>query len=280
MRNVSTSQIAWLVAELCLRASFELPEDVFQALQRAAQREKSPRGRWVLEAVVRNAELASRERLPICQDTGLVVCFIRLGRDVHLDGDLQEAVDAGVRKAFLEAPLRHSVLADPLDRSSNTGDNTPAILHLDLVEGDHIEVEVLPKGGGSENCSAAWMLTPGEGEDGIVERIVEQIRAVGGKWCPPGVVGVGVGGTLEHAALLAKCALARPVGWRHPQVRWASLEERLLEAVNATGVGPLGLGGKVTALDVHVEHYPCHLASLPVAVNLQCHAARRAAGAI
>jgi fumarate hydratase subunit alpha len=276
MRCVPTAHISQVVAELCTRANYELPADVVGALEQARRQEGSAQGRWVLEQLLRNAELAGRTHLPLCQDTGLVICFVRLGRQVCLDGDLQQAIDAGVRKAYTHQPLRASMVRDPLQRDSNTGDNTPAVLHVELAEGDQVELQVLIKGGGSENAGAAWMLSPAEGEEGVVERVVAQVRAQGGKWCPPGLLGVGLGGSLEQAALLAKRALMRPPGTPHPETRWAQLERRLLEAVNATGVGPMGLGGDVTALAVHIEYYPCHIACLPVAVNFLCHSIRRA----
>lgn len=278
MRTITTDEISQLVADLCRRANFHLPEDVVGALERAREVERSQRARWVLDSLLENAAEASRESLPLCQDTGLVVCFVRLGSDARIEGDLAQAVDAGVRRAYTTWPLRKSLLADPLDRASNTGDNTPAVLSLELVEGDGLEIQVVPKGGGSENAGAAWMLSPGEGEEGLVARIERQVREQGGKWCPPGIVGVGVGGTLERAAELAKRAVTRPIGSAHAEAKWAALEARLLRTINATGLGPMGLGGDTTALAAHVEYYPCHLASLPVAVNFQCHAARRAAG--
>lgn len=278
MSEVTPEQVADLVADLCIQANIHLPPDVLQALQAARARERPGPARWALDAIVRNAHLAADSGLPLCQDTGLVVCFVRLGQDLTISGDIYEAINAGVREAYARAPLRNSVLADPLDRGSNTGDNTPAVVHIDLVPGGALEIAVMPKGGGSENASAAWMLSPAEGEEGIVRRVVDQVVAQAGKWCPPGLIGVGIGGTLDRAALLAKRALLRPVGQPHPQDRWRRLEARLLDAVNATGIGPMGLGGAVTALAVHIEYAPCHIASLPVAVNFQCHAARRAVG--
>ena len=185
-----------------------------------------------------------------------------------------------MRKAYTSQPLRRSVLANPLRRASNTGDNTPAIVHVELVDGDGLELAVLPKGGGSENAGAVWMLPPAAGEDGIVDRIVGRVIEQGGKWCPPGIIGVGVGGTMEHAAFMAKAALLRPTGQPHREDQWAALEQRLLREINATGIGPMGLGGDTTILAVHVEYHACHLASLPVAACFQCHAARRATGSI
>jgi fumarate hydratase subunit alpha len=280
MRQVSAEQITELVADLCIEASFKLPTDVTEALERAAAAETSPRARWILGQILENAQVAESSHLPICQDTGMVACFVRLGRAVRLTGDLCAAVDAGVRRAYTSQPLRRSILADPLKRDANTGDNTPAVVHLELVDGDGVEIAVIPKGGGSENAGAVWMLSPAEGEDGVVARVVGRVLEQGGKWCPPGILGVGVGGTMEHAVLLAKSALLRPTGRPHPEQQWADLERRLVREINATGIGPMGLGGDTTVLAVHVEYYPCHLASLPVAACFQCHAARRAMGAI
>jgi fumarate hydratase subunit alpha len=278
MRTIVSSQVTNLVSDLCVRANFELPPDVLQALKRAYEVETSPRARWVLEKILRNAEIATQNHLPLCQDTGMVVCLVKLGTDVRVSGKLVDAINRGVRRAYTTEPLRHSVVADPLDRSSNTQDNTPAVIHVELIEGDSLQLQVMPKGGGSQNCSALWMLQPSAGEEGIVQCVVKHVRACGGRWCPPGVVGVGIGGTMEQAAILAKKAAVRPVGEPHPEPRWAALERRLLAEINATGIGPMGLGGNTTALDVHVEYYACHIASLPLAVELQCHVARRASG--
>ena len=280
MRQVSAEQITELVADLCVEASFKLPSDVTEAILHAQASETSSRAQGILGQILENSEVAQRSHLPLCQDTGLVACFVRLGREVELTGDLQAAVDEGVRRAFTSQPLRRSVLANPLRRDTNTGDNTPAIVHIELVEGEGLEISVLPKGGGSENAGAVWMLPPSAGEDGIVERIVARVIEQGGKWCPPGILGVGIGGTMEHAALMAKSALLRPTGRPHPEEQWATLEQRLLRDINATGIGPMGLGGDTTMLAVHVEYHACHLASLPVAACFQCHAARRAMGSI
>jgi fumarate hydratase subunit alpha len=274
MREVAAETISAAVAELFLQANYDLPADVLAALQVAWEREELPAARSVLETLLVNAEVAARERIAMCQDCGLAVVFADVGRDCHLGGDLQAAVDEGVRRAYEAGYLRKSVLADPLRRDSNSGDNTPAIVHVRLVEGDRLTLQVAPKGGGSENMSALWMLSPSEGWAGVVERIVGRIVEAGGKPCPPLVLGVGLGGTSELAALLAKRSLLRPLGEASPVPEVAALEQELLERVNATGVGPMGLGGKTTALAVHIERAACHLASLPVALNVQCHAAR------
>ena len=274
MREIRTSEITEAVARLFLEANFDLPVDVLAALRRAAAEETSAQARAILETLLRNAEIAAQKRVAMCQDCGLAVVFAEVGRDCHLDGDLYAAVDEGVRRAYGEGYLRKSALADPLKRDSNTGDNTPAIVHVTLVEGDRLTLHAAPKGGGSENMSALWMLSPSAGREGVLEAIVGRIRQAGGKPCPPLVLGVGLGGTFEKAALLAKQSLLRPLGEPSPIAEVAELEREILERVNATGVGPMGMGGRTTALAVHVARHPCHIASLPLALNVQCHAAR------
>ncbi len=274
MREIACSQITGAVAELCQAANFRLPEDVLDALRRAKERETHPLALDTLDKLLLNARIAEEEQIAICQDCGIAVVFVDLGREVHLDGDLYAAIDEGVRRGYADGYLRKSMVRDPLRRETNTGDNTPAIVHLRLVEGDRLAITVAPKGGGSENMSAVWMMVPAEGRDGLVSRVVQRIREAGGKPCPPLILGIGLGGNLEKAALLAKEALLRPVGEASPEPELAELEKDLLEAVNATGVGPMGLGGRTTALAVHVLRHPCHIASLPVAMNVQCHAAR------
>lgn len=274
MREICSADITATVSRLFAAANFDLPADVLAALERAAAHETSSQARGILETLVRNAAIAREQRLAMCQDCGLAVVFAQLGRDCHLQGDLQAAVDAGVREAYECNYLRKSVLAEPLRRDSNTGDNTPAIIHLRLVEGDRLTLHVAPKGGGSENMSALWMLSPSAGRAGVIDSIVARIQQAGGKPCPPLVLGVGLGGTSEVAALLAKEALLRPLGQPSPQPEMADLESELLERVNATGVGPMGMGGRTTALAVHAISHPCHIASLPLALNVQCHAAR------
>jgi len=274
MREIACSQITGAVADLCRAANFGLPQDVIDALRRAKERETHPLAVDTLDKLLLNARIAEEEQIAICQDCGIAVVFVDLGREVHLDGDLYAAVDEGVRRGYADGYLRKSMVRDPLRRHTNTGDNTPAIVHLRLVEGDRLALTVAPKGGGSENMSAVWMMVPAEGRDGLVSRVVQKITEAGGKPCPPLVLGIGLGGNLEKAALLAKEALLRPVGEPSPEPDLAELEKDLLEAVNATGVGPMGLGGMTTALAVHVLRHPCHIASLPVAMNVQCHASR------
>ena len=275
MREIQSSQITEAVAELCQRANYELPEDVVAALRKSRKAATSQVARNILDQLLENARLAREEHIPYCQDTGLAVVFVELGQQVHLVGDdIYTAINAGVRRGYKEGYLRPSVVADPLDRATNTGDNTPAIVHVRIVPGEEIKLHVAAKGGGSENMSALWMLTPTDGAEGIVEAIVERIQEAGGKPCPPLILGVGIGGNFEMAALLAKEALLRPLGQANDDAQLAELEQRILAAVNATGVGPMGLGGGETALAVHVLSHPCHIASLPVALNVQCHAAR------
>jgi len=279
MREVHVKEVKELVRRLFVEANLYLGEDVLEALRRALQQEESPVGREVLEELLENAEVARRERLPICQDTGLAVVFVELGQEVRMvGGDLYEAINQGVRRAYKEGYLRKSV-CHPFSRK-NTGDNTPAVVHLEVVPGDEVRIIAAPKGGGSENMSRVVMLTPAAGKEGVVRYVVERVRESGANPCPPIVVGVGIGGTLEQAALIAKKSLLRPLGEHHPDPEVAALEEEILRRVNALGIGPQGYGGKITALAVHVEMVPCHIASLPVAVNIQCHAHRHKEGVI
>ena len=276
MCTISASEITRAVAEICVRANYDLPSDVEQAIEKAIQAEESPLGLEILRQLLENSRIARAEGLPICQDTGLAVVFADVGQDVHVtDGDLAEAIQEGVRRGYEEGYLRKSVVAHPLDRV-NTGDNTPAVIHFEIVPGDRLRLVVAPKGAGSENMSALRMLKPSDGADGVKRFVVETIAAAGANPCPPIVVGIGLGGTMEKVALLAKKALLRDLGERSRKSLDATLEDELLELVNRTGIGPSGLGGRVTALAIHVESCPCHIASLPVAVNIQCHAARHA----
>lgn len=277
MREIHVDRITEVVSDLCQRANRYLPEDVVGALRAAREQETSDTAREIMDQLLRNAEIAADEGIPLCQDTGVAVVFADLGQDVHIvGGGLQDAINEGVRRGYEEGYLRKSLVADPLERATNTGDNTPAVVHVSLVPGDMLTLHVAPKGGGSENMSALWMLTPAQGRQGVIDAIVAQVRAAGGMPCPPLVLGVGLGGTFELAALLSKRALLRSLGEPSPLPEVADLETDILEAVNATGVGPMGLGGRTTALAVHVERHPCHIASLPLALNLQCHAARHA----
>lgn len=272
MRKVSAEEITKTVRALCISAACDLEPDVVAAVKAAAGKEESPLGKEVLEQIINNFELAGREHLPMCQDTGIAVFFIEVGRGVQLDFSLEDAVNEGVRQGYKDGYLRKSV-CHPLKRT-NTGDNTPAIVHTTLVEGDKIKIKIAPKGAGSENMSRLKMLKPAEGVEGIKSFVIETVSVGGGNPCPPIVVGVGVGGSFDKSALLAKKALLRPVGTPNPDNDLNVLEKELLDSINALGIGPMGFGGTTTALGVHIETYPCHIASLPVAVNIQCHADR------
>ena len=274
MREIDASLISETIARLCQEANYFLPEDMLQALRQARKNEKSPLGKEVLGQLLENAGLAASERLPLCQDCGTVVVFMEIGQDVHIKGDLSRAVDEGVRLGYKEGYLRPSIVRKPFSARLNTGDNTPAILHVELVPGDRVKIWVLPKGGGAENMSRLAMLEPGAGREGLIDFVLMVVEEAGSNPCPPVIVGVGIGGTSEKAMLLAKKALLRPVGQPSPDPEVAGLEEELLEKINALGIGPEGFGGTVTALAVHVETFPTHITQLPVAVNLQCHANR------
>ena len=275
MREIKAAQIIEVVEKLCIEANYVLPCDVRQALQYARDTEQSPLARALLGDILKNEELARSSALPICQDTGLTVCFVELGQDVHIvGGDLNQAVDEGVRGGYQRGYLRKSTVEDPFIARENRGDNTPAIVHVSIVPGDRIKLICAPKGGGSENMSAVAMLTPAAGLPGLQRFVVETVERAGANSCPPLVVGVGVGGTMEMAALIAKKALLRTLGQPNPNPQVALVEQELLTEINALGIGPQGLGGSITALAVHIETFPAHFASLPVAVNMQCHVAR------
>lgn len=259
---------------MTLKAASDLGEDVEGALKGALEKEESEVGKGVLDQIVRNVDLAREGSDPICQDTGFHVFFVELGADVHVSGgQIADAITEGLREGSSEGFLRNSILGDPLERV-NTGDNTPPVIHVELVSGEGLKITLAPKGGGSENMSRLAMLKPADGEEGVRRFVVETISQAGGNPCPPVVVGVGIGGTFEKCAMLAKKAVTRPVGSKNPMEKYAKMESELLDEINKLGVGPMGLGGRVTALAVHVETYPCHIASLPVAVNVNCHAAR------
>ena len=276
VREIDVASVRATVARLCIEANTWLGPDIRAALDRAAVEEESPYGRAVLEELVQNADLARSTGLALCQDTGMAVVFLTIGQDVHFTGGfLAEAVDAGVADGYTRGLLRASVVSDPLLRA-NTGDNTPAVLHVTVVAGSSVEVVVAPKGFGSENMSSLRMLSPSEGIEGVKRVVLETVEQAGPNPCPPVIVGVGLGGTMEKAALLAKRALLRPVGSHNALTHIATLEQELLEAVNRLGIGPSGLGGRTTALAVHIETYPTHIAGLPVAINMGCHATRHA----
>mgnify|MGYP000864552413 FL=1 len=259
---------------MCQEANFNLGNDVMEAFKKFQETETSLTGKEILQILIKNAEIAQEEQAPMCQDTGFAVVFVELGQDVRIEGgNLEDAINEGVRQGYVEGYLRKSIVGHPLERK-NTGDNTPAVIHTKIVPGDKLRIIVAPKGGGSENMSAIKMLRPADGVEGVKKFVVDTVKAAGPNPCPPVVVGVGIGGTFEKAALLAKEALLREIGSKSKYPDIAKLEEELLEEINKTGIGPQGLGGRTTALAVHIEIFAAHIASLPVAVNLNCHAAR------
>jgi len=277
MRELHVDVIAETVAHLAVAANCRLPDDLYRALRARRETEVSPAGRDALAQIVENADIAAAENVPICQDTGFAVVFADVGQDLHIvGGSLADAVNRGVAKGYGEGLLRASMTADPLMERRNTGDNTPAVLHVRLTPGDRLRLTLAPKGAGSENKSALAMLTPAEGVEGVKRFVLAAVDKAGASPCPPMTVGIGLGGTMEVAALLSKRAAARSFGSRNPDPRYAALEEDMLNAINGLGIGPLGLGGRTTALAVHIEWSPTHIASLPAAVNINCHAARHA----
>lgn len=274
VREIDAGVIVDKVKQACIEACNLLPDDVMDALKCAREVEESPAGVDVIDQLIENAQIARDEQVPICQDTGLTLVFVQLGQDVHITGGaLYDAINEGVRQGYDEGYLRKSIVRHPLDRV-NTRDNTPAVIHTEIVSGDKLKITIAPKGGGSENMSIARVFPPAAGFDGIKRFVVDTVRNAGPNPCPPIIVGIGLGGTLEKAALLSKQAILRKTGEPSANPVDAGIESELLAAVNDTGVGPSGLGGRVTALAVHVESYPCHIASLPVAITIQCHAAR------
>ena len=274
MRQISTEKIVEAVRQISMSAAYDLGKDVVQAIERAKSVEESPVARGILDLVLENSKIARNESVPMCQDTGFAVLFVELGQDLQIvGGDLNAALNEGVRQGYKDGYLRKSIVGDPLERK-NTGDNTPAVVHINIVPGDKMKIIIAPKGGGSENMSEVKMMKPSDGIQGVKDFVIDRVRRSGGNPCPPIIVGVGIGGTFEKCSLLAKTALLREVGSRNPNKFYADLELELLEKINKLGIGPQGLGGTTTALDVHIETFPCHIASLPVAVNTQCHAAR------
>jgi len=275
VREVKFDTLVRTVRNLCMDANYYIPDDVRQKVIEFRDKEESDVARNILDIILKNHEVSANEKMPICQDTGFAVFFIEMGEDVRITGGgFEEAIYEGVRQGYKEGYLRKSIVDDPLFERKNTKDNTPPIIHLRLVPGDRIKIVFAPKGGGSENMSEVKMMVPADGEEGVKRFVVDRVRRSGGNPCPPVIVGVGIGGTFEHVAYLAKKALLRPVGSHHPDPRFAKLEDEILEEVNKLGIGPMGLGGRTTALAVHIETHPCHIASMPVAVNMQCHAAR------
>lgn len=275
MREITVGDITETVSRLFQEACYHLPQDVLAALKKAREKEESPAARNALDAILKNAEIAAKGEIPLCQDTGASVVFLELGQEVHIaGGDLYTAVNDGVRQGYDKGYLRKSMVRQPFSARVNTKDNTPAIIYTDIVPGDRLRIIALPKGGGAENMARLAMLTPACGRQGIIDFVVKAVDESGSNPCPPIIVGVGVGGTAEKAMLLAKRALLRKVGEPNPDAEVAELEKETLKRINNLGIGAMGYGGRITALAVHIDVFPCHIASLPVAVNLQCHSAR------
>ena len=274
MRQINAEKIVNSVEGICIDANYNLGEDLITSLKNALEKEESPLGKEVIMQILENAEIGRKEHVPVCQDTGYAVVFIEIGQGVQIVGDsLQEAINEGIRRGYKNGYLRKSIVIDPLDRV-NTGDNTPAAIHTEIVPGDSLKITFIAKGGGCENMSRTAILTPAQGRDGVINFVVETVNKAGANPCPPIIVGVGLGGTFEYASLLSKKAILRPVGSHNKDDSIARLEDELLEKINKLGIGPQGFGGRITALAVHVESYPCHIASLPVAVNIECHSHR------
>ena len=274
MREISVNEISKNIKEMCIQANHFLSEDMRCAFREAEQKEKSPLGRQILDQLEENLKIAGEDMIPICQDTGMAVVFLKVGQEVHfVDGNITDAVNEGVRQGYVEGYLRKSVVKDPIERV-NTGDNTPAVIHYELTAGDQVEITVAPKGFGSENMSRVFMLKPADGIEGVKEAILSAVRDAGPNACPPMVVGVGIGGTFEKCALMAKHALTRDGAEESPVAYVRELEKEMLEKINCLGIGPGGLGGTMTAFKVNIETYPTHIAGLPVAVNICCHVNR------
>ena len=275
MREIDAKEITRTVSRLFQEACHYLPEDVLNALKQARQAEESPIGREVLDSILKNADISAKGQIPLCQDTGDAVVFLELGQDVHIvGGDLYSAINEGVRHGYTRGYLRKSMVSRPFSARVNTKDNTPAIIYTDIVSGDSLRIVAKPKGGGAENVFRQTMLSPAQGRQGVLDFVVNAVDEAGSNACPPVIVGVGIGGTVEKTIMLGKRALLRKVGEPSPDTETAELEREILERVNKLGIGPMGYGGRITALAVHIEVFPAHIASLPVAVNLECHSCR------
>ena len=273
MREISAAKITEVVKRLCIEANCHLPQDVKACIEGCYAAEPWAPAREILERIMENYQIADNENVPICQDTGVACVFLKIGQEVHIDGSIEDAVNEGVRQGYGEGYLRKSVVGDPLNRV-NTGDNTPAMIYYDIVPGDSLEIMVAPKGFGSENMSQIKMLRPSDGVEGVIDFVAKVVQEAGPNPCPPIIVGVGIGGTFDKAAFLAKKALMRSADERHPDPYYAELEQKILTKINAIGIGPQGFGGKTTALCVNIEKFPTHIAGLPVAVNINCHVTR------
>ncbi|MBA7626757.1 L(+)-tartrate dehydratase subunit alpha [subsurface metagenome] len=275
MRDIDCKQISETISNLFQEACLYLPEDVLAAIKRAREDEESPVAQDVLDRILENSEIASAEKIPLCQDTGTAVVLLELGQEVHITGgDLYSTINEGVRQGYDKGYLRKSMVCQPFSARVNTKDNTPAIIYTDIVPGDRLKIAVMPKGAGAENMTRLAMLSPAHGRQGIIDFVVNVVDEAGSNPCPPVIVGVGIGGTAEQTLILAKKALLREIGRSNPDTEFAELEKEILKRVNNLGIGPMGYGGRTTALAVHVEVFPAHIASLPVAANLQCHSAR------
>ena len=273
MRELKTKDLTKIIESLLISSVEEIPSDVLDRLEEGKKLEKSPLGKEILIKIIENDFYAKENHLPICQDTGIVVCFLEIGYDVHFDGDIYQAISLGVKNAYVNGYLRKSVVNDPIERI-NTKDNTPAIIHIKLVPGTNVKITVAPKGGGSENMSLVKMLIPSDGIEGIKKLVLDTVFTAAGKPCPPIIIGIGIGGNFEKCAILAKEALLRNINDENPNPTLAKLEKEIKDEVNMLGIGPMGFGGTTTCLAVKIETYPCHIASLPVGINIQCHVAR------
>ena len=276
MRTIKADTITQAVKKLCIDVNYYLTDDMYCALKNAVQKEESPLGKEIIQTIVENADFARKEDVPICQDTGLTIVFVEIGQDVHIEGDFNEAINKGVAAGYTEGYLRKSVVDDPVFDRKNTQNNTPAIIYVDIVPGDKIKLSLAVKGAGSENMGGLKMLKPADGPEGIINYVVDVVKAAGPNPCPPIMVGVGIGGTMEKATMLSKRALMRDIADNNPDSRYAKMEEEILERINKTGIGPQGFGGTVTAVAVKIEQFPTHIAQMPVAVNINCHASRHA----
>jgi fumarate hydratase subunit alpha len=275
LKVIDVNRVIPVVKKLCIDANYYVGKDVLAKVKEFRAKEESPTGREIFDLMLENYKLAAREQMPICQDTGVAIVFVELGQDVHLvGGDFYEAINEGVRQGYKEGFLRKSMVTDPVVERKNTKDNTPALIYTEIVPGEQIKITVAPKGGGAENMSEVKMMSAADGIEGVKNFVVDRIRRSGGNPCPPVVVGVGIGGSFEQCALLAKKALLRPLTEKHPEPYWAAVEDEILERINRLGIGPQGLGGTTTALAVSILYKPCHIASMPVAVNVNCHAHR------
>ncbi|MGM0410458.1 MAG: fumarate hydratase [Bacillota bacterium] len=273
MREIKANKITKVIKNMAMEANFHLNEDIFNKFKEAKNNEDKDLAKNIFEQLIENAKTASKNEMPICQDTGFAVVFLEIGNEVIINGDLNEAINKGVSQGYKEGYLRKSIVSDPIIRN-NTGDNTPAVIHSKIVKGDKLKIIFAPKGGGSENMSKIKMLKPADGVDGIKKFVINTVKEAGANPCPPVIVGIGIGGTFEKVAYLAKKSLLRPLNDSHPEKHIAKLEDELLTEINKLNIGPQGFGGRNTALGVKIEKFPCHIASLPVAVNLNCHAAR------